>query len=196
MPETHAIHLGTLSQLTARGAWQLELAHERPEALFIWITRGQGLALFDGARRGVGAHNALFLPAGTLISIDLGRQGFAQALGIADTTGLNLPKTPVHLRTREAPAQMELNALLDAMLREQTAARPMLETAMAAHAALISVWLHRQIERQGPELSADTPARRILRVISITIRTPQGEQIVRLPLISASLIGGETTQVN
>ncbi|MEB8386123.1 hypothetical protein OO012_02685 [Rhodobacteraceae bacterium KMM 6894] len=39
-------------------------------------------------------------------------------------------------------------------------------------------------------------SRRVLRVISITIRTPRGEQIVRLPLISASLPGSRDTQAN
>ena len=47
-------------------------------------------------------------------------------------------------------------------------------------------------------LEDDEPgtSRRVLRVISITIRTPRGEQIVRLPLISASLPGSRGTQVN
>lgn len=175
--DSASIRLLTLAQLSARGSWQLELAHDRAESLLIWLTRGQGLALMDGVRRGIGAHNALFIPAGTVMSIELGRQGFGQALCIRDTSGLNLPRKPVHLRTREAPAQIELNGLLDAMMREQVAGRAMLDTAMAAHAALISVWLHRQIDRVGPEILPDTPSVRLMRAFMARIVQPDAEMI-------------------
>ena len=83
-PARDSYRLLTLAQLAASGAWQLDLVHDRPVSLLIWITRGQGLALLDGARRGVGAHNALFVPAGNLMALDLGRQGFGQALILPD----------------------------------------------------------------------------------------------------------------
>ena len=121
-PDPAGIRLGTIAQLVTGGSWQLDLAHERPHALFVWVTRGQGLALVDGARRGIGAHNALFVQAGSLMALDIGRQGFGQALVLPDTQGMNLPARPVHLRLRDAPAQMELNTLLDGILREQSAA--------------------------------------------------------------------------
>lgn len=173
--ESAITRVTTLAQLATRGSWQLELAHDRPHALFIWLTRGQGLALIDGIRRGIGAHNALYIPAGALMSLDLGRQGFGHALTLPDTSGMNLPQRPVHLRLREAPAQMELNGLLDSMMREQAAARPMLETAMSAHAALVAVWLHRQMTRPGPELVSDTPAHRILRAFAERITRPDSD---------------------
>lgn len=171
------IRLTTLTQLAARGGWQLELAHERPRSLFLWITRGQGIALFDGQRRGIGAHNAVFVPAGTLMALDLGRQGFGHALEMLPLPELNLPGQVVHLRIREAAAQSELNGLLDAIMREQTAARPMVQTALAAHAALVVVWLHRQIERTGPEITVQTPALRIVRAFSARLTAPGSEEI-------------------
>lgn len=171
------IRLSTLAQLMPLGSWQLDLAHDRREDVFVWITRGQGLALIDGIRRGIGAHNALFLPAGTLFALDIGRQGFGQAIALPQDLGLNLPARPVHLRTREAPAQMELNGLLDAMQREQTAARPMLQAALAAHAQLVTVWLHRQIELVGPETLAETSSNRILRALAMRITAPGSESV-------------------
>ncbi|MFU8778472.1 MAG: AraC family transcriptional regulator, partial [Roseovarius sp.] len=63
----------------ARGTdWRLTLQHSCPDHALIWITRGQGIAIIDGVRRGIGVHNALAIPAGTLFSLDLGKTGFGQ----------------------------------------------------------------------------------------------------------------------
>lgn len=147
--------LMTLAQLAKAGAWQLELVHDRPYHLFIWITRGQGVALLDGMRRGVGTHNALFIPAGSLFSLDLLRQGFGQALCIPAGRELTLPEEVTHLRIREVQAQNELTTLLEMMGREQNAGRPLHQTAMACHAELVAVWLRRHLDQaERPEDSA------------------------------------------
>lgn len=135
----------SLAKLAGGEDWQLALAHDRPESLLIWITRGQGRLLLDGQRRGVGTHNAIFVPSGSLFSLDLGRQGLGQVLVVPDGTDLSLPQTPVQLRIREVGAMTELTALMEAATREQVSERPLFRTAMAAHAALISVWLRRQM---------------------------------------------------
>lgn len=140
------IRLVTLAQLTQAGAWQLELVHDRPDHLLIWITRGQGVALLDGARRGVGAHNALFVPARSLMALELMRNGFGQALLIPPATGLTLPQSVHHLRIRDAASQTELTALFEALGREQTGARPLCLSAMRAYAELMAIWLRRHID--------------------------------------------------
>ena len=151
--DCHEIRLVTLAQLMTNGAWQLELAHDRAENLLIWITRGQGVALLDGARRGVGVHNALFVPSRSLMALSPGRQGFGQALVIPPGTRLTLPQRAQHLRIRQAPAQAELTALLEALGREQNAARPLRADAMLAYGELAAIWLRRQIA------AADMPPR-------------------------------------
>ena len=137
--------LRTLAQLSRRGDWQLDLLHDRKEHLIVWITRGQGLAVLDGVRRGMGTHNVLFVPAGTTLALETGRQGFGQAIVIPDGTELRLPGQAHHLRIRDVSAQSEITALFDAIQREQTNARPLLAEAMEAQAALVSVWLRRQL---------------------------------------------------
>lgn len=139
-----AARLVTLAALSRRGAWETTLAHDRDDHLLIWITKGQGLALLDGKRRGVGIHNAVFVPARHLFSIDLGRQGFAQALVMPRGLRFNLPSVPLHLRIREVGPQAELVALLDAVSREQGAGRLMSVEALTAYCELICIWLHRQ----------------------------------------------------
>lgn len=138
------IELVTLPQLYPLGRWQVELAHDREEHLLVWITRGQGLALLDGSRAGIGVHNAVFVPARTLFSFDFGRQCFGQALVIPDTAELTLPEYPLHLRIRDVVPQNELTSLLEAIGREQNAHRSLGQSAILAYAELTAIWLRRQ----------------------------------------------------
>lgn len=142
---TSDIHVCTLAQLSGGQDWRLQLAHDRPSHLLIWITRGQGRMLFDGLRRGLGAHNALWIPAGSLFALDLGRQAIGQAVVIPDGAPLRLPEIPRHLRVRDVQVQSELTTLIETAQREQVQERPLHQDALEAHAALMSVWLRRQI---------------------------------------------------
>ena len=142
---SHQITVRTLAQLERGGEWQLDLMHDRAEHLLIWITRGQGLALIDGARRGVGTHNAMFVPAGTTMASELGRQSSGQAVIIPDSTELRLPGQAHHLRIRDVSAQSEIAMILEGLQREQTNGRPLVSEAMEAHTSLLSIWLRRQL---------------------------------------------------
>lgn len=135
----------TLPQVTGGQDWRLSLAHDRPENLLIWITRGQGRLLLDGQRRGVGTHNAIVVPAGHLFALELGRQAMAQIAVLPGATDLPFPKSAIQLRIREVAAMSDLTALIEAATREQQMARPLLATAMEAHGILIAVWLQRQL---------------------------------------------------
>mgnify|MGYP003669994487 FL=1 len=140
-----AVEVLTLAQLSLGQDWRLALCHDRPAHLLLWITRGQGLLQLDGQRRGVGAHNAIFIPAKSLFALEIGRQGFGQAIVIPDGTPMRLPQMPRHLRIRDVQAQTELTSLIEAAQREQQARRPLSQDALEGHAALMSVWLRRQI---------------------------------------------------
>lgn len=168
--EQAKISLVTLAQLAQAGTWQLALAHDRAQHLLIWITRGQGVALLDGARRGISTHNAVFIPARHLMAIDLGRQAFGMALVVPGDTSLSLPQVPHHLRIRDGAAQTELTQLMDVMGREQSAQRPLYQSAMLAISELMAIWLHRQVAAQISDISQppdpDTAARRLSRLWS------------------------------
>ncbi|MEM7319051.1 MAG: AraC family transcriptional regulator [Pseudomonadota bacterium] len=168
----------TLAQLMTAGAWQLSLTHDRADHLLIWITRGQGVAVFDGTRTGIGTHNAIFLPARSLMSFELGRQCFGQALLLPSEAPLTVASHPIHLRIRDAAAQNELTALLEALGREQSAGRPLAQNAMAAYADLVTVWLRRA---HDPQTSATRvpAARRLTRRYSqrVTQRFSDGSSM-------------------
>jgi AraC family transcriptional activator of pobA len=143
-PPISTIQVQSLAKFSQGQDWQVELAHDRPYHLLIWITRGQGRVLLDGMRRGTGAHNALFIPAGSLFALDLGRQSIGQVALLPAESPLPLPEMPRHLRIREVQVQSELTGLIEAAKREDQDARPLRDQALEAHAALISVWLRRQ----------------------------------------------------
>lgn len=139
------VEITTLAQMTGPQDWRLALAHDRPQHLIIWITRGQGRLLLNGTRRGVGTHNAILIPARTLFALDLGRQGMGHVAMIPDGTDVRLPEAPRQLRLRDVAAINEITGLFEAAQREATQARPLAQDALDAHVALISVWVRRQI---------------------------------------------------
>lgn len=161
--EPNEIALMTLGQMSQAGKWQLALAHDRAHHLFIWITRGQGVALLDGTRRGIGTHNALFIPAGHLMAVEQGRQSYGLGLIIPQGTGLTLPAAPQHLRIRDVTAQSELTMLMDALGREQGGARALHQSAMLAYGELVAIWLRRQMTGAALPIPPDTAARHLVR---------------------------------
>lgn len=135
----------SLAKLAQGQDWRLTLAHDAPYHMLIWITRGQGRVLFDGLRRGFGAHNAFWVPAGSLFALELGRQTMGQAVILPEATPLRIPQIPRHLRIRDVLVQNELSNLIEAAQREEASNLSLRQDALEAHAALMSVWLRRQI---------------------------------------------------
>jgi len=139
------LRIQTLAQLGGAEPWRLLLAHDRPHHLLLWFTRGQGRILLDGRRRGLGTHNAVFIPAGSLFAIDSGRQSLGQVVSMPVGTPLRLPDLPRQLRIRDVQVQSELSSLIESAQREQSQSRPLAQDALEAHVALMSVWLRRQM---------------------------------------------------
>jgi AraC family transcriptional activator of pobA len=133
----------TVAQWAGGADWRLTLLHDSAEHALVWITRGQGIAVIGGVRRGVGVHNALAIPAGTLFALDLGKTGFGAVCLIPPGGPVLMPDEPQHLRIRDVAGQNELTALFEAMQREQTTAGHFMDEALNAQATLISVWLRR-----------------------------------------------------
>lgn len=150
--------------LELQGApWKFTLLHDREEDVLLWITRGQGRVIVNGIRRGVSMNNALYLPAGTLFSIET--QHGTQALIVQSPMGMNdhMPHMPLLLRVRDSHSQVELTGHIDAMSRELHAGRPMAQEAVAAHMALVAVWLQRQVRGGAADTPPETAAQRLVR---------------------------------
>lgn len=180
MSDAH-LQIRTLTQFTGGARWQLELAHDRPYHTLMWFTRGQGRILLDGRLRGLGPHNAVFVPATTLFAIEAGSQSLAQVVTIPDGSPLRLPDSPHQLRIRDKHIQSELSALIESAQREQSLARPLAQDALEAHIALISVWLRRQLT-----LEEHIPERR-----------SAGERLSRkfMQMVAAHYMSGQPTAI-
>lgn len=173
------IRIMTLAQITHGGPWQLEQLHLRDHHLLLWITRGQGRLLLHGLRRGFGAHNAIFIPAGKLLAIETGRHIQGQALIIPNDGRVLLPDWTQQLRLQDGLAQAELTGLLEDLRREIHENRAYLTEALTAVASLVSIWVRRQMQIQ------EAPP-----------RTTSGERIVRrfADLLSENYATGRSMQ--
>ena len=150
--------------LQAQGAaWKFTLMHDRDEDVLIWLTRGQGRVVVNGVMRGVSMNNALFLPAGTLFAVDV--PPGTQALMVRSPAGLSprMPHEPLLLRVRDSLAQAELTGTIDAMTRELSQDRALLNEALEAHVRLIAVWLHRQLRAGAHDPPKETAGQRLVR---------------------------------
>lgn len=152
-----AVRVLTLAKWINGAPWRAGLLHSRDHHLLIWLTRGQGLAVLDGRRRGLGVHNALAIPAGSPFAFDPGKQGFGLVCILPMAGPAMMPDDPQHLRIRDSLLQTELTALFEAMQREQNAGRPFLDETLTANARLMSVWLRRAMI-EYPEPSRRIPA--------------------------------------
>lgn len=152
-----------IPRLAAGGRWRVEAMRSLAEPLLLWFTKGQGRITLGGVTRGYGVHNAVFIPAGTMHGFEVGPQVYGTALFFGRAPAVPLPAEPLLLKVREAAAQHEATALLDALAREMEGGRPGAERAAAAYLALLSVWLERQAAAAPPEEKAARPdaARRL-----------------------------------
>jgi len=158
-PERADFRLVPIPRLAAGGRWRVEAMRSYSEPLLLWFTRGQGRITVAGVTRGYGAHNAIFIPAGVMHGFEIGHQVHGTALFFGRETDLALPRTPQHLRVRDAIPQGELSSILDAVQREMESSKPGHERAAHHHLGLVGVWLERQLAEAAADPAAAAPAR-------------------------------------
>jgi len=141
--QNQTIRLTPLARMAQGGRWRVEAMRSYSSDMLLWFTRGQGRITVAGSTRGYGAHNAIYIPAGTMHGFDISAASFGTAVFFPRGLGLNLPRIPLHLRIREQAPQMELTSILESLQRELETERD--ENARAAFhlAGLLTVWLDR-----------------------------------------------------
>ncbi len=151
-----------IPRLAAGGRWRVEAMRSLREPLLLWFTQGAGRVTIGGTTRGYGAHNAVFIPAGTMHGFEMTGRVFGTAIFFGRDHGLPLPEQPHHLRVRETAAQQEIGLILDAATRELEAGRPGAERAARHYLGLLGVWLDRQITlAEGESRPAPDASRRL-----------------------------------
>lgn len=165
------IQIRSLAQFSEGEEWRVGLVHDRPYHVLIWITRGQGVMILDGERRGVGAHNAIYVPAGTLFSLELSRQSVGQVVILPQAIDVQPPDMAELLRIRTVQAQGELTALIESAGREDSAQRPFCNEAMEGYVRLILVWLRRQMAEDEHIPDKPKAAQRLSRAFCAEVAT-------------------------
>lgn len=149
-----------LPRLGKDSRWRTEAMRSYSHPVLIWFTRGQGRITLAGATRGYGAHNAIFLPAGTMHGFAMSGQVFGSIAHFPNGCDLSLPTEPLHLRFRESQHQAELTSLIENLQRESAGDLRGRDRALLHHGGLLSVWLERQCDAQpDAELNPDTVRR-------------------------------------
>ncbi|MDV7269874.1 AraC family transcriptional regulator [Thioclava sp. A2] len=157
-----AVRIVQLQRLAQNGRWRAEAMRALTESCLIWFTRGQGRITLNGVTRGYGAHNAVFIPAGVMHGFEMSQQTNGFIIYFGNGSDVTLPQSVQHLRIREAGAQSELSAIIDAVQREMASDRPGADRAARHHLGLLGVWLERQIELNPPESTGHNAAKRLV----------------------------------
>ncbi len=158
------IRMTPIPRLAQGAKWRVEAMRSYSSDLFLWFTRGQGRIVISGITRGYGAHNAIFIPAGTMHGFEVSPQVFGTAVFFPKRIGLTLPQDALHLRIRDAMHQAELTGLLENLQREVEGSKPFREKAVQNHAGLLAVWLERQtLLSENTEKSPDRARRLVAR---------------------------------
>ena len=161
-PDEGGVRLVPIPRLAQGGRWRVEAMRSYSGPVLYWFTRGQGRITVAGVTRGYGAHNAVFLPPGTMHGFELGPQVFGTAVFFGRGSDVTLPDEPLHLRVRDAAPQGELSAVLDAIQRELDSDRPGADRAARHHLGLLGVWLERQRAATQDDAKRPDAARRLV----------------------------------
>lgn len=162
LPAPSAPRVTPIARLAQGGRWRVEAMRAYSEPVLYWFTRGQGRMTLGGVTRGYGAHNAVFVPAGTMHAFDLGAQVYGSALFFGRGADVQLPDRPLHLRIRDVAPQSELSIILEAIQREIETARPGYERAARHHLGLVGVWLERQADIAAAEEKKPDAGKRLV----------------------------------
>lgn len=149
-----AVEVVGLQRLAFGGRWRVEAMRSYSRPVLLWFTRGSGRITMNGTTRGYGAHNAIFLPPGTMHGFDMAGQVLGFAVFLPPDPALDWPEEPLHLRCREGRLQAELTGLIEQL--ERATAAPDAETGQELFhlSGMVSVWLKRRgAARETSEVS-------------------------------------------
>jgi len=174
-----AVEVMGLARLAHGGRWRVEAMRSYSRPVLLWFTRGSGRITMNGSTRGYGAHNALFLPPGTMHGFDMLGQVLGFAVFLPQDPSLDWPEEPLHIRCREGRMQAELTGLIEQL--ERAAHTDDGETSAELYhlSGLVSVWLKRRaseatLDTGRRERAADRLAAAYTALVERDFRLPKG----------------------
>lgn len=166
-----------LARLAHGGRWRVEAMRSYSRPVLLWFTRGSGRITLNGVTRGYGAHNAIFLPPGTMHGFDMLGQVLGFAVFLPPDPSLDWPEEPLHLRCREGRQQAELTGLIENLERASNSADAATSQELYHLSGLVSVWLNRRAAEAGDmpaERAADRLAAAYSALVERHFREPRG----------------------
>lgn len=154
------IEVTSVSRISQGGRWRTEAMRSYDRPILLWFTRGQGRITISGRSGGHGAHNAFFLPQGTMHGFSATPTVFGSLVRIPLDDARFWPQMPVHLRIREVHLQRELTGMIDAIEREALDDKAQSDRALNYRAGLLAIWFSRLTDEMAesvhskPETSA------------------------------------------
>ncbi|WP_375262603.1 AraC family transcriptional regulator [Palleronia sp.] len=133
----------SLAQIAAGGRWRTEAMRSYAQPVLYWFTRGQGRMTAQGVTRGYGPHNVIVLPPNTMHGFEVWGAVLGHAVFLPKGAADEMPDTPLHLRIRDAAAQVELTRQIENIRAELDRAERRSDVALGHHAGLLVVWLAR-----------------------------------------------------
>lgn len=162
LPEApRALRVVPIPRLVTANRWQMEGMRAQPEAVLLWITRGQGRITMGGTTRGYGAHNAVFIPAGVMHALEIGAQTQGVAVFFGQSSDVTLPHSAQHLRIRDAVPQAEVLGIIEQIQREMTSEKIGADRAARHYIGLLGVWLERQVDAASQDGAKPSAAKRL-----------------------------------
>ncbi|MEM1274633.1 MAG: AraC family transcriptional regulator [Pseudomonadota bacterium] len=144
----------SLTKLRMGAPWRMQELHGNQSHHLYWITRGQGRVIISCINRGYGPNTAIWVPARTIMALELPAQIQGLVLEVPTTEDLGLPERAVHLRISNIEAQGNLTSAIERIERELAGQAPAMARALQAYGLLISTALTRELERQDGALGS------------------------------------------
>ncbi|QBY00540.1 helix-turn-helix domain-containing protein [Rhodophyticola sp. CCM32] len=145
----------SLGQLRMHPTWRVEMQHSNTRHHLYWITRGQGRVSVGCITRGYGPNTAIFVPAGTVMALELPQQIQGLVLRLPPDPLIGLPDDAFHLRISNIEAQGNMTAHIERIEREVVARAPAQDRALRAYAMLVSTLITRELNRQEGAILRD-----------------------------------------
>jgi len=152
---TKAYTVTSLAKLRSDAVWRHATLHSHPRPQLYWFTRGQGRFTIGGVTRGYGPNTAIFIPAATMMSLELAPQVQGGRLTLPLDPTLNFPGVAFHIRVGSVEAQSKFSGYVDMIEREVSAHAVARDEALRAYGLLVSVWVARQLAVQDGSILRD-----------------------------------------
>jgi len=152
------VKVSSLQTVAHNGGWDIEAMQSLSAHLVLWVTKGQGRCTIDGVTRGYGPHTLICVPAGTMHGFEVGPRVQGFALFVPPAIGPDLPREVLQIRATDVFEQGEMTRHVEAIRTELKGRAPGFDRAVAAHVALLAIWIARRAARNEREAPARTSA--------------------------------------